>query len=125
LFRLFPASYSGRQHANDHAYKRVELVWPGKKTQIERLKLPFQVIGRVNDVRESERGQATCQALSCHCNGRATGETNGSGATTSMSSPLVVVLAAMFGRQTWLGDALAPLTLAVVIVSFLHRSIKI
>ncbi|HLF79757.1 MAG TPA: DNA methyltransferase [Dehalococcoidia bacterium] len=38
-------------------YKRVELVWPGKKTQVERVKLPFQVIERVNDVRRSERGQ--------------------------------------------------------------------
>ena len=39
-------------------YKRVELVWPGKRTQVERIKLPFQVIERVNDVRRSERGQA-------------------------------------------------------------------
>jgi adenine-specific DNA-methyltransferase len=39
-------------------YRRVELVWPGKKTQVERVKLPFQVIERVNDVRRSERGQA-------------------------------------------------------------------
>jgi adenine-specific DNA-methyltransferase len=39
-------------------YKRVELVWPGKRTQVERVKLPFQVIERVNDVRRSERGQA-------------------------------------------------------------------
>jgi adenine-specific DNA-methyltransferase len=39
-------------------YKRLELVWPGKKTQVERVKLPFQVIERVNDVRRSERGQA-------------------------------------------------------------------
>jgi adenine-specific DNA-methyltransferase len=38
-------------------HKRVELVWPGKKTQVERVKLPFQVIERVNDVRRSERGQ--------------------------------------------------------------------
>jgi hypothetical protein len=34
-------------------YKRVELVWPGKKTEVERVKLPFQVIERVNDVRRS------------------------------------------------------------------------
>lgn len=40
-------------------YKRVELVWPGKTTQVERVKLPFQVIERVNDVRRSEGGQAT------------------------------------------------------------------
>lgn len=39
-------------------YKRVELVWPGKRTQVEHVKLPFQVIERVNDVRRSERGQA-------------------------------------------------------------------
>jgi hypothetical protein len=38
-------------------YKRVELVWPGKTTQVERVRLPFQVIERVNDVRRSERGQ--------------------------------------------------------------------
>src|SRR3990172_7564751 len=38
-------------------YRRVELVWPGKKTQVERVKLPFQVIERVNDVRRSEQGQ--------------------------------------------------------------------
>ncbi len=39
-------------------YSRVELVWPGKRTQVERVKLPFQVIERVNDVRRSEFGQA-------------------------------------------------------------------
>src|SRR3990170_4970558 len=38
-------------------YKRVELVWPGKRTQVERVKLPFQVIERVNEVRRSEGGQ--------------------------------------------------------------------
>ena len=40
-------------------YKRVELVWPGKRTQVERVKLPFQVIERVNEVRRSEGGQAS------------------------------------------------------------------
>jgi hypothetical protein len=39
-------------------YKRVELVWPGNRTQVERVKLPFQVIERVNDVRRSAGGQA-------------------------------------------------------------------
>ena len=34
------------------------LVWPGKTTQVERIKLPFQVIERVNEVRRSEAGQA-------------------------------------------------------------------
>lgn len=43
-------------HTSDD-YKRVELVWPGKKTEVERVKLPFQVIERVNDVRRSEQGQ--------------------------------------------------------------------
>ena len=31
-------------------YDRVELVWPGKRTEVERVRLPFQVIERVNDV---------------------------------------------------------------------------
>src|SRR5437867_294430 len=44
--------------AEKNGYDRVELVWPGKKTQVERVKLPFQVIERINDVRRSERGQA-------------------------------------------------------------------
>ncbi len=35
-------------------YERVELVWPGKRTEVERVRLPFQVIERVNDVRGSE-----------------------------------------------------------------------
>ena len=39
-------------------YDRVELVWPGKRTEIERVRLPFQVIERVNDVRRSREGQA-------------------------------------------------------------------
>ncbi len=37
---------------------RTELVWPGKRTQVERIPLPFQVIERVNDMRRSEGGQA-------------------------------------------------------------------
>jgi len=32
-------------------YKRVELVWPGKKIQVERVKMPFQVIERVSTLR--------------------------------------------------------------------------
>jgi adenine-specific DNA-methyltransferase len=34
-------------------YDRVELVWPGKRTEVERVRLPFQTIERVNDVRGS------------------------------------------------------------------------
>ncbi len=39
-------------------YDRVELVWPGKRTEVERVRLPFQVIERVNDVSRSREGQA-------------------------------------------------------------------
>ncbi len=39
-------------------YDRVELVWPSKRTEVERVRLPFQVIERVNDVRRSREGQA-------------------------------------------------------------------
>ena len=39
-------------------YDRVELVWPGKRTEVERVRLPFQAIERVNDVRRSREGQA-------------------------------------------------------------------
>lgn len=39
-------------------YDRVELVWPGKRTEVERVRLPFQTIERVNDVRRSREGQA-------------------------------------------------------------------
>ena len=39
-------------------YDRVKLVWPGKRTEVERVRLPFQVIERVNDVRRSREGQA-------------------------------------------------------------------
>ena len=39
-------------------YDRVELVWPGKRTEVERVRLPFQVIERVNDARRSREGQA-------------------------------------------------------------------
>ena len=39
-------------------FDRVELVWPGKRTEVERVRLPFQVIERVNDVRRSREGQA-------------------------------------------------------------------
>lgn len=34
-------------------YDRVELVWPGKRAEVERVRLPFQTIERVNDVRAS------------------------------------------------------------------------
>lgn len=39
-------------------YDRVELVWPGKRTEVERVRLPFQTIERVNDVRRSHDAQA-------------------------------------------------------------------
>ena len=39
-------------------YDRVELVWPKKRTEVERVRLPFQVIERVNDARRSRGGQA-------------------------------------------------------------------
>ena len=39
-------------------YHRIELVWPGKRTEVERVRLPFQVIERVNDVRRAREGQA-------------------------------------------------------------------
>ena len=38
-------------------YDRVELVWPGKRTEVERVRLPFQTIERVNDARRSRGGQ--------------------------------------------------------------------
>lgn len=38
-------------------YDRVELVWPGKRTEVERVRLPFQTIERVNDARRSRDGQ--------------------------------------------------------------------
>ena len=37
-------------------FDRVEFVWPGKRTEVERVRLPFQVIERVNDVRRSREG---------------------------------------------------------------------
>ena len=39
-------------------HARVEIVWPGKRTAVERVRLPFQVIERVNEVRRSRAGQA-------------------------------------------------------------------
>ena len=39
-------------------YDRVELVWPGKRIEVERVRLPFQIIERVNEVRRSREGQA-------------------------------------------------------------------
>ena len=39
-------------------YDRVELVWPGKRTEVERVRLPFQTIERVNDVRASSASGA-------------------------------------------------------------------
>ena len=39
-------------------YDRVELVWPGKRSEVERVRLPFQTIERVNDARRSRDGQA-------------------------------------------------------------------
>ena len=42
----------------DHDHQRVELVWPGKTTNVERVSLPFQTIERVNEVTRSADGQA-------------------------------------------------------------------
>ena len=39
-------------------YEKVELVWPGKTTEVERVSLPFQTIERVNEVSRSAGGQA-------------------------------------------------------------------
>ena len=39
-------------------YDKVELVWPGKTTEVERVSLPFQTIERVNEVSRSAGGQA-------------------------------------------------------------------
>ena len=39
-------------------YGKVELVWPGKTTEVERVSLPFQTIERVNEVSRSAAGQA-------------------------------------------------------------------
>ena len=39
-------------------YDKVELVWPGKTTEVERVSLPFQTIERVNEVSRSAAGQA-------------------------------------------------------------------
>ena len=60
-------------------YDRVELVWPGKRTEVERVRLPFQVIERVNDVRRSREGQApilTGATLTCPTGGRRDGATS-------------------------------------------------
>ena len=45
-------------------YDRVELAWPGKRTEVERVRLPFQVIERVNGVRRSREGQAPMLTVS-------------------------------------------------------------
>lgn len=39
-------------------HDRVELVWPGKTTEVERVSLPFQTIERVNEVSRSLAGQS-------------------------------------------------------------------
>ena len=39
-------------------YGRVELVWPGKRTEVERVRLPFQTIERVNDTGRARDAQA-------------------------------------------------------------------
>lgn len=39
-------------------HDRVELVWPGKRTEVERVRLPFQTIERVNDARRAREGQS-------------------------------------------------------------------
>ena len=50
-------------------YNRVELVWPGKRTEVERVRLPFQTIERVNDVRRSRDGQAPLTGAASHGDG--------------------------------------------------------
>ena len=44
--------------ARPSSYDKVELVWPGKTTEVERVSLPFQTIERVNEVTRSVNGQA-------------------------------------------------------------------
>ncbi len=39
-------------------YDRVELVWPDKRTEVERVRLPFQTIERVNDAGRARDAQA-------------------------------------------------------------------
>ena len=39
-------------------YDRVELVWPGKRTEVERVRLPFQTIERVNDAGRARGAQS-------------------------------------------------------------------
>ena len=43
---------------HNSGYDKVELVWPGKTTEVERVSLPFQTIERVNEVSRSAAGQA-------------------------------------------------------------------
>lgn len=45
----------GQQAGN--GYERVQLTWPGKRTEVERVRLPFQAIERVNDVRGARGNQ--------------------------------------------------------------------
>ncbi len=44
-------------------YDRVELVWSGKTTEVERVSLPFQTIERVNDVSRSLAGASPLERL--------------------------------------------------------------
>ena len=39
-------------------YDRVELVWPGKRAEVERVRLPFQTIERVSDAGRAREAQA-------------------------------------------------------------------
>ena len=48
---------------NQPDYDRVELVWPGKTTEVERVSLPFQTIERVNDVSRSLHGASPLERL--------------------------------------------------------------
>lgn len=41
----------------ERARDRVELVWPGKRTEVDRVRLPFQTIERVNDAHRARGGQ--------------------------------------------------------------------
>ena len=43
---------------SERKFDKVELVWPGKTTEVERLSLPFQPIERVNEITRSADGQA-------------------------------------------------------------------
>ena len=39
----------------ERTYPRTELVWPGKRTQVERIALPFQVVETINQSRATRK----------------------------------------------------------------------